>query len=92
MKLDEGNQQKVLEFVNTHWDRPRECAVCKAQQWLVHPLIYEIHQLNKSGGLVMGGPVIPVAAIECEVCGYIHFFNAKRIGIISSGGEVIKNE
>lgn len=91
MKLDDEAQQRVLRFIEINWSKPRKCHLCHAQQWNVHSEVYEIRSFAK-GGLMMGGPVIPVVAIECIVCGNTHLLNAIKLGVVSFEDEEEKNE
>lgn len=86
MRLDDEGQQKVLAFLNTNWPQPRECPVCHKNQWSIHPTVYEVRSFGK-GGLTVGGPVVPVVAVECVTCGNTHLLNAIRIGVVTVGGE-----
>ncbi len=83
-KLD-GN--KVIEHLKAKWSG-RPCPMCGVGNWNVQDSTYQLLEFNE-GGLVIGGPVIPVIPIVCSNCGNTLLVNAITAGILkpSSGGK-----
>ncbi len=82
MALNEEQQRKALDHLNTKWKGLRNCQICGDTNWNVHPELYEMRQFNE-GNMVLGGPLIPLLVIECTNCGNTISINAIRAGIVT---------
>lgn len=78
---------KAIEHLRTKW-HGRPCPMCGAGNWNVQDSTYQLLEFNQ-GGLVIGGPVIPVIPIVCSNCGNTLLVNAITAGILAadSGGK-----
>lgn len=78
---------KLVEHLRTKW-HGRSCPMCNAGTWNVQNSTYQLLEFNQ-GGLVLGGPVIPVIPIVCSNCGNTLLINAITAGIVASdsGGQ-----
>jgi len=73
------------KWLNQHWKTPRECPVCKQQDWGVVPQFAHV-------SLGLPGPQLrtrtyPCVAIACRICGNTLFFNAVIMGLLAKGEE-----
>lgn len=66
--------QKVIEHLKEKW-KGRSCQMCGVGNWNVQDTAYEVRQFSQ-GGLVVGGPVIPVVPVVCTNCGNTVLVNA----------------
>lgn len=78
---------KAVEHLRAKW-HGRSCQMCGAGNWNVQDSTYQLIEFNQ-GGLVLGGPVIPVIPITCSNCGNTILLNAITAGIVAaeSGGK-----
>jgi len=81
MKLDDRKKERLLENLTKKWPEPRVCSVCHKQQWTITDKVFEIREFHR-GGLVVGGPMVPVIAATCSNCGNTLFFNAILLGVV----------
>ena len=79
--------EKAVAHLHTKW-KGRTCPMCQAGNWNVQDSTYQLLEFSE-GGLVLGGPVIPVIPIVCSNCGNTVLVNAITAGIVSakSGGQ-----
>jgi hypothetical protein len=78
---------KMIQHLSMKW-HGRSCPMCNAGTWNVQDSTYQLLEFNQ-GGLVLGGPVIPVIPIVCSNCGNTLLINAITAGIVTpdSGGK-----
>lgn len=79
------NNQKVLAHLNSKW-RGKACPMCGVGNWNVQDSIYQLIEFSE-GGLVIGGPIIPVIPVVCTNCGNIQLVNAIVAGAVKPGEE-----
>lgn len=73
------NIEAVLGFLNTHWKGSKACSVCANNHWNVNTELAELRFLSV-GGFKVGGPLVPLVVVTCNVCGNTLLFNAMRLG------------
>jgi hypothetical protein len=83
LALNNEQQNKAMAHLNSKWVGKRECSVCKNNSWNIHPQVYEMRQFNE-GGMVLGGPLLPLIIVECNNCGNTISINAIKAGVVSS--------
>ncbi len=71
---------KAIEYLRTKWSG-RVCPMCLVGNWNVQDSTYQLMEFNQ-GGLVLGGPVIPLVAVICTNCGNTLLVNAITAGIM----------
>jgi hypothetical protein len=74
------DKEKVSEWIESHWTAPRNCTVCQSDDWIVLEKVWELREFQ-------GGPVLPVIALMCNVCGHTIFFNAIAVRAVSREGQ-----
>lgn len=74
---------KVIEWLNSKWQGAKTCPICRENKWIVSDKTVELHFFNP-GGLVIGGPVIPLVVVTCNNCGHTLLFNALKVGAIQA--------
>jgi hypothetical protein len=77
-KFDGG---KVIAHLSAKWSG-RSCPMCQVGNWSVQESTYQLLEFNQ-GGLVLGGPVIPVIPVMCSNCGNTLLVNAITAGIVA---------
>jgi len=70
----------VISHLQDKWGS-RPCPMCGKGPWNVHDSTYQLTEYNE-GGLVIGGPVIPVVPVICGNCGYTILVNAILAGVV----------
>lgn len=75
------DRQKFVDHINKKWKGGISCPVCKENDWIINDHLLELRVFNQ-GSFVVGGPLIPIASITCNNCGYIMHFNAIKIGLL----------
>jgi len=76
------DSNKFAEHLNKKWKGEIFCPVCKENNWAISDSISELREFNQ-GAFILGGPIIPLASITCNNCGYSMHFNALKAGLIS---------
>jgi hypothetical protein len=74
------NGAKLIEFLNQKWSG-RPCPQCHVANWQVQDSAYQLMQFS-GGGIVIGGPVLPVVPVICGNCGNTILVNALMLGAI----------
>jgi len=77
----EFDRQKVVAWLNEQWGGPKVCPVCGHNDWAILERVWEAREYRK-GGLVVGGEILPLISIMCNVCGYTMMFNAIAVGLV----------
>ncbi len=57
----------VIAHLNQKWAQ-RACPLCGVSKWTVQDSTFQLMEFTQ-GGLVVGGPVIPVVPVICTNCG-----------------------
>lgn len=65
---------KVIRFLNEKW-LGRPCPMCGVGRWSIDQSIFQLMEYN-NGGIVIGGPVIPIIPVTCTNCGNTVLVNA----------------
>lgn len=86
MPLTKEQEQKIIEKVDEALKRKNKkginCSVCGNDKFTLAGGVSNIFITDKvSGGIVIGGPVLPNVPIICENCGNTLFLNMKILGI-----------
>jgi len=74
--------KKSLAWLNDKWQGLKICPVCKNNNWNVSERPVELREFH-GGGLTIGGPIYPLLAVTCQVCGNTILFNAIVAGLVS---------
>jgi predicted nucleic-acid-binding Zn-ribbon protein len=87
-KVDQG---KIAQFLEQKWKDPlkNQCPVCKSNSWIVGDILVELRAFS-GGSLILGGPIVPLAAITCKVCGHTLMFNALVSGLVGQARSAIE--
>jgi hypothetical protein len=80
------DKEKVAKWINTYWTGPKKCPICQDQKWVLLDNVWELRKYQ-DGTLVVGGPVLPVVVMMCNVCGHSILFNAIAIGALEKENE-----
>lgn len=73
--------EKVVNWLNSQWQGPKLCPICKNNNWSVSEKPVELREFH-GPGLVVGGPIYPLISITCKVCGHMLLFNAIIAGLL----------
>lgn len=78
------NTGKALQNAGVRSD----CPMCGKNQWVLADGYFNHHIQNQvTGGLVLGGPIIPAAAIICGNCGFISQHALGALGLLPKSEE-----
>lgn len=64
---------EILHFLEAHVKNP-QCPVCWSNEWTLindPDLVLGIVSMHKDGTFPMPPRTVPVAAVGCDVCGYV---------------------
>lgn len=86
------NEQKFLDELNSKW-QTKECPMCGKNNWNIDTNIVTALRVNETGGISLGGKVMPLIAITCMNCGNVLFINPLTINALNNDSkEASKNE
>ncbi len=91
MKLTEEQHQKLAKFVGTKWRPPFQCPYCQMNNWNITREVFQLTEFS-GGGLVVGGPVVPLAPVTCNNCGHTVLLNALIAGAVEPPKEEEKKD
>jgi hypothetical protein len=74
------------EKINTYWTGSEDCPICQHNDWLLMENVWGLIEFRENN-LIVGGPVLPLVAVMCNVCGHTIFFNAFAVGALKRGDE-----
>jgi len=83
------DSQTLIRHLNEKWGAGRKCPQCGVGNWQVQDSLFELRQFG-GGGLVVGGPLIPVVPVTCANCGNTVLVNAILAGVVPKPEEVKK--
>lgn len=75
------NADMVEDWLNRQWQGTKQCPICKSNKWGIGQRPIEVREFH-GGGLLVSGPVYPLIAVTCGVCGYTLLFNAIVTGLV----------
>lgn len=78
MKAD---RKKITDWLNSNWKGKKLCPICQSNNWFILNNVWESREFH-SGDFVVGGPVLPLVSVMCNVCGYTLLFNAIAVGAV----------
>jgi hypothetical protein len=67
MESSQIDTKALIANLAAKW-QGRVCQMCGIGNWAVQDKAYELREFH-SGGLVVGGPVLPVVPVVCSNCG-----------------------
>lgn len=91
MKLTDEQHKKLTQYVATRWKAPFQCPYCKSNSWDITREIFQLTEFSKSG-LVLGGPVVPLAPVTCTSCGHTVLLNAIIAGVLEPDAQEAKKD
>lgn len=92
MHLDKQQHDKFSKYVAEKWKPPYQCGCCKANNWSISDRVFQLAEFSPSG-IVIGGPVVPLAPVTCNNCGNTILLNAIIAGVVEQNKEEApKNE
>jgi len=80
-RLTSTEVEAIATYLNSK-GAPRPCPVCGNPHWEIGSHILD-GTLFRGGGLVVGGPSMPMFLIVCKNCFYIRHFMAIPAGILT---------
>lgn len=81
MKLSDKQHQQLLTHVQTKWQAPAICYVCKSNDWEVPIEVYELREFHGGSMVIGASSIIPVSPITCKVCGNTVLINPLIAGV-----------
>lgn len=83
------DSKQLIDHLQLKWGS-RSCPMCGKGPWNVHDSTFQLMEFSEGGGLVLGGPIIPVIPIICANCGNTVLVNAIVSGIVNPSGSTPK--
>jgi hypothetical protein len=69
------DKERAWKWIESFWKEPRKCSICGSEDYFLLDKVWEFREFH-GGTLRLGGPVLPVIGLMCNVCGHTIFFNA----------------
>jgi hypothetical protein len=91
MKLTPEQHEKLTKFVGAKWRPPFTCPYCQTNNWNITHEVFQLTEFS-TGGLVIGGPVVPLAPVTCNNCGHTVLLNALIAGVVEPAREEAKKD
>jgi hypothetical protein len=91
MKLNPEQHEKLTRFVAAKWRPPFQCPYCLTNNWNITHEVFQLTEFS-GAGLVIGGPVVPIAPVTCNNCGHTVLLNAIIAGVIEPKNEEAKKD
>lgn len=78
--MDENLGKAILQTLNERTGKRKlVCGLCGGTRWGMDGIVNLPLQDKPSGGIVIGGKVLPLANLTCEICGNTLFLNLVRL-------------
>jgi len=86
MPLTKEQENKIIKKIDEALEKKGKkeiiCSICGNKEFILAGGVSNIFITDRfSGGIVLGGPVLPNVPIICKNCGNTFFMNAKVLGI-----------
>lgn len=84
MRITQEQANLIIERLNSTSAQRQSCPICGNRNWTLNDKIWEIREFQ-GGSLVIGGDtsLIPMISVSCSACGFTHFLNAIRLGVVA---------
>jgi hypothetical protein len=89
MKINSEQHAKLTKFVREKWQPPFQCPYCRTNNWNITQEVFQLTEFS-SGGILIGGPVVPLAPVTCNNCGHTVLLNAIIAGVVETKKEEAK--
>jgi hypothetical protein len=74
------NIEGFIAHLREKWG-DRTCPMCRAAQWEVHDVVFEMRQFQGGNFVIGTGPVLPVVPVTCGNCGNTVMVNSIVAGV-----------
>jgi hypothetical protein len=71
----EFDKDRAMKWIESNWTEPRKCPICGSEDYFLLDKVWELREFH-GGTLKIGGPVLPIIGLMCNVCGHTILFNA----------------
>lgn len=93
MKLSPEQVKKVIQHLSKNAPNGIKCPVCGETHWLINDTIFQTIEYTGSTIKIGGGTaLVPLVMIACGTCHHTMLFNAMRLGLLNSAGEIINKQ
>ena len=93
MKLTQRQIDKVINHLKQNAPNGIKCPVCGQSHWLVNDTIFQTIEFTGANiALVAGMSLVPLIMITCSNCQHTLLFNAVKLGLLNSDGNLINEE
>lgn len=75
------DKEAVQKWISEYWTGTKDCLVCGSNDWILMDNVWELRDFH-GGDFSVGGPVLPLIALMCNVCGHTLLFNAIAVRAI----------
>lgn len=83
MRLNDEQQQRIIDFMSSAWPSSAVCPMCKSQRWAIKNRVLEVRDYSAGEAEQPRHPAMPLIAITCEHCGYCVLMDAVTLGVVS---------
>lgn len=80
MSLTDRQKQTIQTTLNSKGVRAL-CPMCGKNQWEIGGDLVTATPVQVGGGVVIGGPVVPMVQLICTNCGFVSHHAAAVVGI-----------
>lgn len=90
MKLSQKQTEKVITHLRVMAPNGIKCPVCGQSHWLVNDTLFQTIEFTGTHlALGAGMALVPLVMITCSNCQHTLLFNAIKLGLLDSDGNLI---
>jgi hypothetical protein len=84
--LTEDEKALFRKWLDSNWADPQICPFCHNNSWAMGQQLVAPVTIGPNMSTTLGGPVVPLVFLLCQVCAYTMFFNAVMVGVVKKNG------
>lgn len=93
MKLSQNQIEKFITHLRNMAPNGIKCPVCSQSHWLVNDTLFQTLEFTGAHFAIGAGmSLVPLVMITCSNCQHTLLFNAKKLGMLDSDGNLINVE
>ena len=88
MQLNDDQQRLLIEHLTSISPNGIKCPICGNDTWTASPTVFQLREFE-NGNLTLraGSPIVPLVALTCDKCSFVHLLNASTIKLLEAKTE-----